>query len=454
VLAGAALAELGLVATTGLLVAWLGRTAGWLPLSGRIAVRDAARQRGRTAPAVAAVMTAVAGCVAAGLVMTSDDARWERLYQPSAPMGTALLQVSADPMATEGAAAVRAKLEQAVPMLRATLPLSEVVPVAGVQSASPGEELNIYSMLNPERECPLHTIADPTEEQMRQYAADERCATTGVTQSTAFGTIVDDGTALAALTGRDDAVVREALARGDVVVSSPDKVWSDGKAHLSLDRYPVGGGEADIREMRVPAVAADLPGDLIVIPRSVLAEMQAEERPMGLIAPSTRMPTEAEAERATAALTAAGLKDPWLYVERGYVSNDRLAVLVLAAAALVIALGATGIAVGLAAAESRADLATLAAVGAAPRVRRRVAGAQGAVVAVLGTALGVVAGSVLGVVIVLMLRHGQPVPDTSWQLAVPWPELAGVAVGIPALATLAGFAFTRSRLPMVRRLGQ
>jgi putative ABC transport system permease protein len=143
-----------------------------------------------------------------------------------------------------------------------------------------------------------------------------------------------------------------------------------------------------------------------------------------------------------------------LYVERGYVSQDRIAVLVLAGAALVIALGATGIAVGLAAAESRADLATLAAVGAAPRMRRRVAGGQGAVVAVLGTALGVVAGSVLGIVIVLMLRHGQPVPDMSWQLAVPWPELAALAVGIPVLATAAGFVFTRSRLPMVRRLGQ
>jgi putative ABC transport system permease protein len=454
VLAGAALAELGLVATTGLMVAALGRTARWLPLSGRIAVRDAARQRGRTAPAVAAVMTAVAGCVASGLVMTSDDARWERLYEPSAPVGAALLQVGMDPMAREDPAVVRSKLTQAAQILQATLPVSDVVPLAGLRSANADEELNIFPMLNPERECPLYNIPYPTAEQMRQYASDERCDTFVAKQSTALGMIVDDGTAVSALTGRDDPEVREALARGAVVVPNPDQVWPDGTAHLSLDRYPVGGGDADIRELRVPAVAADLPGDLIVLSRSVLPEMEAEERPLGLIAPSTRVPTEAEEERSAAALAATGLNDHWFYVERGYVSQDRIAVLVLAGAALVIALGATGIAVGLAAAESRADLATLAAVGAAPRMRRRVAGGQGAVVAVLGTALGVVAGSVLGIVIVLMLRHGQPVPDMSWQLAVPWPELAALAVGIPVLATAAGFVFTRSRLPMVRRLGQ
>jgi len=244
------------------------------------------------------------------------------------------------------------------------------------------------------------------------------------------------------------------LMNGAVVVSSPDKVWSDGKAHLSVDRYPVGGGESDSREVLLPAVTADLPGDLVVVPPGLLAELEAQERPMGLIAASTRMPTEAEAESAMAALAAAGISNPYLYVERGYIGHGKLAVVVLAIAALVVALGATGIAVGLAAAESRADLATLAAVGAAPGMRRRVAGAQGAVVAVLGTGLGLVAGSVLSVVIVLMLRHGQPVPDTSWQLAVPWRELTGLAVGIPVLATLAGFAFTRSRLPMVRRLGQ
>ncbi len=265
---------------------------------------------------------------------------------------------------------------------------------------------------------------------------------------------MDDGTTVAALTGRDDPAVRTALRAGSVVVSTPDAVWPDGKARLQVETYPFDGGESETTSIVVPAVAASLPGDMLVLPQALLDEMGAVAAPGGLVMPTSVVPTEAQAERATAALRMAGLQNQWLYVERGPADRSGLAVLVLAAAALVVALGATGIAVGLAAAESRADLATLAAVGAAPRMRRRVAGAQGAVVAVLGTMLGVVAGSVLGIVIVLMLRHEQQLPDLSWQLVVPWPELAALAVGIPVLATFAGFAFTRSRLPMVRRLGQ
>ncbi|MFD0633945.1 FtsX-like permease family protein [Catenulispora yoronensis] len=56
VAAGIALAELGVVACTPLLVSWFGRLGRVLPLTGRLAVRDGARNRGRTAPAVAAIM--------------------------------------------------------------------------------------------------------------------------------------------------------------------------------------------------------------------------------------------------------------------------------------------------------------------------------------------------------------------------------------------------------------
>lgn len=55
-------------------------------------------------------------------------------------------------------------------------------------------------------------------------------------------------------------------------------------------------------------------------------------------------------------------------------------------------------------APARDELATLAAVGASPQVRLRVAGAQAGVVSVLGVLLGVLAGAVLGAVVVLMNR--------------------------------------------------
>jgi hypothetical protein len=37
---------------------------------------------------------------------------------------------------------------------------------------------------------------------------------------------------------------------------------------------------------------------------------------------------------------------------------------------------------------------------------------------------------------------------------MPWRDLAVLGIALPALAVLAAAATTRSRLPMVRRLGQ
>ncbi|HEX5532170.1 MAG TPA: ABC transporter permease [Actinomycetales bacterium] len=455
ILAGAILAELGLVATTGFLVAAVGRTAGWLPLSGRIAVRDAARQRGRTAPAVAAVMTAVAGAVAAGLVMTTDDARHERAYQPSAAMGTAILQFAVDVSTLPEPVVWRAELERAERVMRQHLPAVDAVPMFRPSPANGLEAFHVYAETDPARACPLWQQEGPlTDEQMRELAADERCSSGGISYGTVLNELVDDGSTIAALTGEDDPAVRAALDAGSVIVANPNAVWPDGKARLKVETFGADEGETMPTTVVVPAVAAALPGDMLVLPHGLLDELGAEAVQAGIVVPTSVVPTEAETERATAALRKAGLHDEWLYVERGPTDRSGFAVLLLAVAALVVALGATGIAVGLAAADSRADLATLAAVGAAPRMRRRVAGAQAAVVAVLGTALGVVAGGTLGAVIVLMMRHEQPFPDLSWQLVVPWPELAALGVGIPTLATLAGLTFTRSRLPMVRRLGQ
>ena len=87
-----------------------------------------------------------------------------------------------------------------------------------------------------------------------------------------------------------------------------------------------------------------------------------------LLFTTERMPTQAEQDAFLAALAEVGTTG---YVASGPVSLTRAPMLLLLmAAAGLIALGAAGIATGLAAADRRADLSTLAAVGAPPRVRR------------------------------------------------------------------------------------
>ena len=66
VMAGVVLLELGVIAASGALVSLVSRLAPRFGLGARLALRDAARHRSRTAPAVAAVLAATAGAMAGG----------------------------------------------------------------------------------------------------------------------------------------------------------------------------------------------------------------------------------------------------------------------------------------------------------------------------------------------------------------------------------------------------
>ena len=73
-------AVLGMILLVPLVLAGLGRVSGRLPLVLRYAVRDAARHRTRTVPAVAAVAATVAGVVALGVGLTSDEPESRETY--------------------------------------------------------------------------------------------------------------------------------------------------------------------------------------------------------------------------------------------------------------------------------------------------------------------------------------------------------------------------------------
>jgi putative ABC transport system permease protein len=155
-----------------------------------------------------------------------------------------------------------------------------------------------------------------------------------------------------------------------------------------------------------------------------------------------------------------------IQVERGYQGQIPVGLLALVIATTVIALGGTFTAVGLAAAEGKTDVATLAAIGASPAVRRRLASAHAAVITLLGSGLGLLTGLLAGWALVrLHQRPDRPSPPgglpaymvryfDGWPFTIPWSTVALVVLGVPLLATGIGFLTTRSRLPLVRRVGQ
>jgi putative ABC transport system permease protein len=115
---------------------------------------------------------------------------------------------------------------------------------------------------------------------------------------------------------------------------------------------------------------------------------------------------------------------------------------VVGGAGLLTAL-VVGIAVALAAAEGRSDVATFAAVGAGP-LRRRSLGAMH------GVFLGVV-GALLGLAIAIPSGLSLTQVDGLPGVAVPWLTVAGTLVVVPLLAALAGWLVTPTRLSLVRR---
>jgi putative ABC transport system permease protein len=111
----------------------------------------------------------------------------------------------------------------------------------------------------------------------------------------------------------------------------------------------------------------------------------------------------------------------------------------------VVTLAAGAVAVGLATSEMRDDLSTLAAVGAGPRLRRRIAAAQAGLIVGIGALLGVAGGIAPAAGLVAFRR------DLEWH--VPWLPLVITVLVAPALAVAATALLTRPRLILVRRMG-
>jgi putative ABC transport system permease protein len=407
-LAGAVVAELGFVACAPSLVGLVGRAGGRLPLPLRLAARDAARHRARSGPAVAAVVAAVAGSVAISVYLASDTELGRQEYQPR--------------------------------VLARTVVLSR------------------HDMANPLTDADVDAVARalPVRERIDYDAVGRFCVGRGPCTEwslsrpdggdTSEVTVGSGGPALVTwVLGRVDDAALAAYRSGAVVVTDPRWVV-DG--HVALRAQTFGKApHPTVRLLTLPAVVARAPFysavPVAVVPPDVLRRNNVPTHPEATVFTTTRLPTARE-EAAALAVGQRSQKFVDLYVERGYTGHSAAALLALLAAATLVTVGATAIATGLAAADSRPDLATLAAVGAAPRVRRTLAMAQAVVVAGLGSGLGLLAGLIPAVSIV-SARTGMP-------LVLPWPSLLVTAVAVPLLAALLVGAATRSRLPVVRRL--
>ncbi|ARQ72351.1 hypothetical protein CAG99_14015 [Streptomyces marincola] len=459
---GAILTELGLVALTPLLVGAFGRLGRWLPLTARLALRDAARNRGRTAPAVAAVLAAVAGAVSVATVIASDDAEARGEYVAQYPEGT----VTVNAGGRDGE-----NLELAARLAEQHL---SVRTRADLSTLAPGPDGSALLVKPEGAECPLWEAEaeSMTPAERRELQEDSRCA-----EGSAADMVAVAGPELLDVLNIGGPEARAALDRGDAVVLAEHLV-ADGRIEVAVFEEEAGYDESGgfirppDRTLALPAHVVEAEGmplgyGAVVSPETARAAGTEALVVDQVLMSTTRTPTGEEEQALKGAFSDQLGEEAYVYVENGYKGDSSLGLLILSLAALVITLGAAGIATGLAQADSEADLRTLAAVGAAPRLRRALSGLQCGMVAAMGVFLGALSGLVPAVGIVLALHrdeldHWERGWDEGWgtlesrpelYLELPWGTFAQLIVVVPLVACLMAALLTRSRVPLARRAG-
>ena len=439
-IAGSAVVSvLGMILVVPVVVSAVARVSGRLPLTARYAARDAARHRTRTVPAVAAVAATVAGVVALGIANASDERQNEMTYTPQAQMGAGFISWGPDVLPGEelpDAAATWTRIEE---VTRATAPGVDVTAVRGLDDTyDPAGYTTTY--IEPPRElleqaCCL-SVYGPT------VAVTDRAADLGLTGPTAD--VVDRGLAA----GR--AVVFTGSHDGEVEATIRRETWRQNS------------DEADVETSRgVPAqlVVWD-PADSSPAPTgAILPTALADELDFDVATVSLRLTGDLDVASETRIRESVegAVDGTYIYVERGYERPDEAVIILLVLGALggVLMLGGTLTATFLALSDARPDLATLAAVGAAPRARRRVAAAYALVVGVVGATLGAGVGFIPGIAISRPLTAGSgsnsAAPDGPF-LAIPWLLIVTIVVALPLLTAAVVGLTARSRLPLVARL--
>ncbi|MFB9468869.1 FtsX-like permease family protein [Nonomuraea salmonea] len=394
----ALLIMIGLVVLTPWLIGLTGHVAGRLPLSLRVAVRDAVRHRSRTASAVAAVTAVTATVVAVGISAQSEYVDQQRAYTSARPTGT--LAVWGGVMSDRTWTRLRAEAVRGLP---------------GV---------------------PLASGYQVQDAQGRRYALRYSVRWNGT--RTRRTVAVGDQPLLTLLQGRHDPRAAAALASGKAVVFDPAAV-RDGKLRLRA-----GSTSGPPRTFEVPAVTAT-PADEhqggALLPRGLVEQAGFTTLERQLYAMHRPPDTlSGDLHKVTSRVTVA--------MEDGYRHLPSTGLGGWLVGALVLVVGGTLAATGLAAADMRPERSTMMAIGAPPRTLRMVVAWQALYIAGLGALIGLAAGGVTGVALSRpMTSQGSGDPAT---LALPWPFLAAVVVGLPLLATLVAL-LTRTRLSLAPR---
>ena len=456
-----------------------GRLSAGLPVPLRMATRDAARQRTRSVPTVAAVMAGVAALTIGLIAGSSDNKENLETYLPQTIMGQGRLHAY-NPM----------DIDPALAVVREVLPDAQIAPVVSIgEFWEPVEDMVPFAVLTTAGCTAEQAVYDDEWVTSRQAefdaAADKEGFGFGDPPCPAVGGPMGYNGNLIALpaaeiisrfelTDAQAAQVRE----GAAVVPSSSKLtgesitaWSGSYKFDEADSRPTDitvTGERTLALITAPATAAktgQLPDMVGAYVPLELAE--SEEWPKSQDTGHSFFVNAGDGDEISAEdekLINERLDNAGFSIERGFQDQMTmfLAIVVAAVAFILLVIILTSTALSMA--EQRRDDSTLAAVGATRGTRRAMAAAQGFTAAAIGAVLGLIVGIAPGIAFAYPLTRSFPdgasftadgslAGDTTMVgpfIEIPYGFLAILVIGVPVLASLISALAVR-RAPVVTR---
>jgi putative ABC transport system permease protein len=410
---GAVLGTLGFGACSPWLLERLEVLAARLPLAGRLAFRDTARARSRSSPIVTAILSSLAALVAIGGWAATNAASELQYWKPELYPDQVVL-FGSDPRS-----AARDLLEEDGVLSAATVPnlyprgaQDSYLYVELVDARHPdGSLVNLYERCSncgdefaPPR---VGDMAAGTPELLSMAHAEDAASDLREGRLVVLTTEPMSAT---------KAVVKEEVVEGDAMVI---------KERMTLD----------VRLIQVPVGSGLLPDAFV--PDAAIAELRLApiDDAIGdpIIVRYDHAVTDADLARAR---QIAG-RYPDIVAQIGTVPPSQQGEgfrILLIALVLLFAVSVTGIAIALGEAESRPEQRSLLALGADPGLRRRIAAARAAVLALLAGLLAVPAG-LLPIWGVFTSREAI--------LAIPLPEIMAVVIVLPIVAVASAWLLSR-----------
>ncbi len=429
-------------------LALVARLGAHLVLPLRLAARDTGRQRGRSTPAVAAIMAAVAALTALSISAASYTQHKQDTYQSQQPMGSGVISLFGGDRSQRDARVVLARFA----------PQLNVEPVGYLGGEAPlATTTGLVSWVNlvPPGCTEAQMLAVLPTSQATGTRASGMAPTRCEDQSTMHVASLSSNPAALGLTTSQRAVLE-----GGGILTPDAQLVRDGQIRFVSGTATLGSSgvlAGRVIDQRTPirAVTVDPqvwatafpgePGGAWILPDTA----KKLGWPVRIAAFNLTSPTGTISPQVESAVADRLGDDASLQVERGYQNPIRLILLILFSVVGLLVLIASLISTALSLAESQNDMATLAAVGATRGTRRGIAAAQALVVAACGALLGVAVGITPGIASTWPLTSHDSSPPT---IAIPSLPLAAVCLAAPLLAAALAWIAVRRHPQMTRRI--